>query len=87
MIFSQPWLAHKYPINKCKVVHIPHYIKSAYNSSHEVLIIHVGYLNLRDEALVFLLYVFVCIFCIPTSNCTFVVVGGDIMFDCLSFVV
>ena len=33
------------------------------------------YVNLSDEAPVVLLYVFVRIFCITTSNCTYVVVG------------
>ena len=45
------------------------------------------YVNLRDEAPVFLLYVFVCIICITTSNCIFVVVGGRIVFYSLSFLI
>ena len=46
--------------------------------------IHVGYANLRNEAMVVLLYVFVSIFCTTTSNCNSFV-GGCIMFDYLSF--
>ena len=45
----------------------------------------MGYVDLRGEALVVLLYVFVSNFCITTSYCIFVVVVGVIMFDCLGF--
>ena len=36
---------------------------------HEVITIHVGYVNLRDETPIVLLYVFVSIFCTTTLNC------------------
>ena len=50
------------------------YINSTYQYirlPHEVSAIDVGYVNMRDEAPVVLLYEFWCIFCIPTSNCIF----------------
>ena len=42
--------------------------------------IHVGFVNLRGEALIVLLYVFVCIFCMKTFTQK-VLPGSGIMFD------
>lgn len=46
-----------------------------------VLTIHVAYVNLGDEVSTVLVYVFVHILCITTSNHKILVAGGN-MFDC-----